>query len=83
MGRVCADRTATGCYDNPIHKSNQHSMNKCARRAVSFSRYTRAGFERLDDGAPVLFADWPVARHHHKGGDGTIFVTTEDETVDA
>ena len=38
--------------------------------------------ERLDDGAPVLVAGWPVARQHPKGKDGTIFVTIEDETGD-
>ena len=39
--------------------------------------------DRLDDGAPVLVAGWPVARQHPKGRDGTIFVTIEDETGDA
>ena len=41
-----------------------------------------AEVERLDDGAPVLVAGWPVARQHPKGKDGTIFVTIEDETGD-
>jgi len=44
---------------------------------------TCAEVERLDDGAPVLVAGWPVARQHPKGKDGTIFVTIEDETGDA
>ena len=44
---------------------------------------TCAQVERLDDGAPVLVAGWPVARQHPKGKDGTIFVTIEDETGDA
>ncbi len=44
---------------------------------------TCAEVERLDDGAPVLVAGWPVARQHPKGRDGTIFVTIEDETGDA
>ena len=44
---------------------------------------TCAEVERLDDGAPVLVAGWPVARQHPKGRDGTIFVTIEDETSDA
>ena len=43
---------------------------------------TCAEVERLDDGAPVLVAGWPVARQHPKGKDGTIFVTIEDETGD-
>ena len=43
---------------------------------------TCAEVERLDDGAPVLVAGWPVARQHPKGKDGTIFVTIEDETDD-
>ena len=44
---------------------------------------TCAEVDRLDDGAPVLVAGWPVARQHPKGRDGTIFVTIEDETGDA
>ena len=44
---------------------------------------TCAEVERLDDGAPVPVAGWPVARQHPKGRDGTIFVTIEDETGDA
>ncbi len=44
---------------------------------------TCAEVERLDDGAPVLVAGWPVARQHPKGRDGTTFVTIEDETGDA
>ena len=44
---------------------------------------TCAAVDRLDDGAPVLVAGWPVARQHPKGRDGTIFVTIEDETGDA
>ena len=44
---------------------------------------TCAEVERLDDGAPVLVAGWPVARQHPKGRNGTIFVTIEDETGDA
>ena len=44
---------------------------------------TCAEVERVDDGAPVLVAGWPVARQHPKGRDGTIFVTIEDETGDA
>ena len=44
---------------------------------------TCAEVGRLDDGAPVLGAGWPVARQHPKGRDGTIFVTIEDETGDA
>ena len=43
---------------------------------------TCAEVERLDDGAPVLVAGWPVARQHPKGRDGTTFVTIEDETGD-
>ena len=43
---------------------------------------TCAEVERLDDGAPVLVAGWPVARQHPKGKDGTIYVTIEDETGD-
>lgn len=42
-----------------------------------------AEVDRLDDGAPVLVAGWPVARQHLKGRDGAIFVTIEDETEDA
>ena len=44
---------------------------------------TCAEVDRLDDGAPVLVAGWPVARQHPKGRNGTIFVTIEDETGDA
>ena len=44
---------------------------------------TCAEVDRLDDGASVLVAGWPVARQHSKGRDGTIFVTIEDETGDA
>ena len=43
---------------------------------------TCAEVEKLDDGAPVLVAGWPVARQHPKGRDGTTFVTIEDETGD-
>ena len=43
---------------------------------------TCAEIDRLDDGAPVLVAGWPVARQHPKGRDGTTFVTIEDETGD-
>ena len=41
-----------------------------------------AEVEKLDDGAPVLVAGWPVARQHPKGRDGITFVTIEDETGD-
>ena len=43
---------------------------------------TCAEVDRLDDGAPVLVAGWPVARQHPKGRNGTTFVTIEDETGD-
>ena len=38
--------------------------------------------ERLEDGARVRVAGWPVARQHPRGKDGTVFVTIEDEQGD-
>ena len=53
---------------------------------MEFVRPTLAGHvlasvdvERLDDGAAVTVAGWPVARQHPRGRDGTVFVTIEDE----
>ncbi len=58
-------------------------MMEFVRPALTPDVLTCAEVERLDDGAPVLVAGWPVARQHPKGRDGTIFVTIEDETGDA
>ena len=38
--------------------------------------------EKLDDGAAVTVAGWPVARQHPRGREGTVFVTIEDEFGD-
>ena len=38
--------------------------------------------EKRDDDVLVTVVGWPVARHHPRGRDGTIFVTVEDETGD-
>ena len=38
--------------------------------------------ERLDSGAAVTVAGWPVARQHPRGREGTVFVTIEDEFGD-
>ena len=38
--------------------------------------------ERLDSGAVVTVAGWPVARQHPRGREGTVFVTIEDEFGD-
>ena len=43
---------------------------------------TCAEVERLGDDDFAVVAGWPIARQHPKGGDGTIFVTLEDETGD-
>lgn len=56
---------------------------------MEFVRPTLAGHvlrsvevERLDDGAAVTVAGWPVARQHPRGRNGTVFVTIEDEYGD-
>ena len=36
----------------------------------------------LVEGAVALVADWPIARQHPKGQEGTVFVTVEDEQGD-
>ena len=36
----------------------------------------------LAEGAEALVADWPIARQHPKGEEGTVFVTVEDEEGD-
>ena len=38
--------------------------------------------ERLEAGAAVTVAGWPVARQHPRGREGTVFVTIEDEFGD-
>ena len=38
--------------------------------------------EDAGEGEEVLVAGWPIARQHHRGEDGTVFVTIEDETGD-
>ena len=58
-------------------------MMEFVRPTLAPEVMTCAEVDRLDDGAPVLVAGWPVARQHPKGRDGTIFVTIEDETGDA
>ena len=63
-------------------RSRGHLM-QFVRPTLESGGLTCAEVERLDDGAPVLVAGWPMARQHPKGRDGTIFVTIEDETGDA
>ena len=36
----------------------------------------------LEEGAEALVAGWPIARHHPKGRECTVFVTIEDEEGD-
>ena len=50
----------------------------------TLARHVRSSVEveKLDDGATVTVAGWPVARQHPRGRDGTVFVTIEDEYGD-
>ena len=50
----------------------------------TLARHVRSSVEveKLDEGAAVTVAGWPVARQHPRGREGTVFVTIEDEFGD-
>ncbi len=78
---TCAEKMAAECSVMGTYPRG-HLM-EFVRPTLAPEVMICAEVDRLDDGAPVLVAGWPVARQHPKGRDGTIFVTIEDETGDA
>ena len=50
------------------------------RPTLSADVLRAAAVEEMSEGEKVQVAEWPVARQHPRGQDGTVFVTIEDES---